>query len=479
MAIIPKSNLTGLPEVTAEDMKTNDPARLNRIIRLLATQIHGVQTGVPSSTSITNITENISGGGGGSSGGGGGGGGAITGVTIQGTHDDRISIYLPSLESAGTYYYEIDRTVTYLNFLTPSTTPVWQYVSGIMIAAFAGRPSDLGQYDAGFLFYATDRELTYLWDGASWNIFNNFEPVLADTHANRLTNYPSVNYTLNTLFEETDRTVMYWVQNATGTVNTSGTTVTWVSGDHFINSTPGFTAGQWPPGTSIVINGVTYAIGVAGVTSPTSLPLASSAGIQTGVDYLVVSGRWVYLSGQYASELTDLPTDIGENETILAGGRVASGFLFFENDTYFHQLQWNVSAWQRGPSDLEHSDTFHEFGAAPTDGGWAQCDGGTKTYLKYDGTTGTRTVPDLSTAAYAKSTKATYSPTLNTPTLPVVTTTVPGATAGTGSVAAGVGAPVSVLVPPLTPGGGVNIAATVTLPDDPIEYYSAIKYYRL
>jgi hypothetical protein len=60
----------------------------------------------------------------------------------------------------------------------------------------------------------------------------------------------------------------------TGTVNTSGTAVTWVSGTNFNTNMAPF---------PIVINGVTYQ--VATYNSSTSLTLASSAGTQTGVAY--------------------------------------------------------------------------------------------------------------------------------------------------------------------------------------------------
>jgi hypothetical protein len=65
---------------------------------------------------------------------------------------------------------------------------------------------------------------------------------------------------------------------ATGTVNVSGTTVTWVSGNEFITGT------AWNDG-AIEINGTRYF--VASVTSATSLTLTSSAGTQTGVSYSV------------------------------------------------------------------------------------------------------------------------------------------------------------------------------------------------
>ena len=60
----------------------------------------------------------------------------------------------------------------------------------------------------------------------------------------------------------------------TGVVNTSGTSVTWVSGEKFFASMAG---------TAIVINGVTYT--VASYSSATSITLTSSAGTQSNKTY--------------------------------------------------------------------------------------------------------------------------------------------------------------------------------------------------
>ena len=43
-------------------------------------------------------------------------------------------------------------------------------------------------------------------------------------------------------------------------------------------------------------------------------------------------------------------------------GTQHANLLVFVTD-YSHQLQWTGSAWRRAPGDLEHSDTFHIFGA--------------------------------------------------------------------------------------------------------------------
>lgn len=217
--LIPNSNLTGLPVVTAEDLKSNDPARLNRILRLLAIQIHGTQTGAASSTTnITNVQNNTAPGSSSSS--TPKPGSTTSTVTTQGTHAERLSLHLPASEPAGSYYYETDRTATYLNFSPPSTVLVWQWVSGTMRDVFANRPADLGQYDAGFVFYATDQNLLFEWDGITWSQYIVIEPVLQSTYANwTLANYPPADYAPATLFVVTDRNWVYSVQ-VVSTVNT-------------------------------------------------------------------------------------------------------------------------------------------------------------------------------------------------------------------------------------------------------------------
>lgn len=215
--LVSNSNLSGLPVVTVEDFKNNDPARLNRIIRLLATQLNGVQTGAASDvTNITNVTSTA----GKSSSGGSSPSTPSTPtssvVTIEDTHANRLSSHLPSSSASGTYYYETDRIVTYLNFTTPATTQVWQYVTGIMESVIANQPTDLGTYDAGFLFYATDRKILYQWSGSAWAEFLTSQPIIEDTYANwTLANYNPVNYNPGTLFIITDRNLLYSVQVVT------------------------------------------------------------------------------------------------------------------------------------------------------------------------------------------------------------------------------------------------------------------------
>lgn len=413
MPSIPNSNITGLPVITKADLKNADPARLNRVLRLIASQIHGVQTGVPSSTTITNITQDINNSGGGSS--SGGGSTASTTVTLQGTHIERLADFLPGNYPAGVQFYETDRTVLYLNFISPSTVQVWQWISGTMRAAYASIPGDLGQYDTGFLFEATDLELTYIWNGSAWVVLSNVEPVLQDTHANRLLNFPSTTYPASTLFWETDRTVLYINQNATGTVTPTGsTTVPWISGDKFDTST------NWI-GKPITINGVIYII--ASVTNATHLvtTVAVTAGI--GVAYSIASGKWQYATGTYSVSQASLPADLLTSD---------NGFEANVIGAFQHTLTWSgasaIWTWGPGESGSGYVQSF-AIDPSPTTG-WKLCDGSATSYLKSDGTTASYTTPDIvGNPAYLKL-GSPYTGTINPPVAPLITGTTDAAATG-------------------------------------------------
>ena len=378
------------------------------------------------------------------------------------------------------------------------------------------------------LFVETDTLLLLQSIGAIWTTLAGS---VQDTHANRLSNWPSVQFSVGTQFFESDRTVTYVVENATGTVSTSvsGTTytVTWVSGNHFVNTGAGFTAAQWPAGTPIVIDGVTYT--VKAVASDISLTLNTSAGTQTGVNYSVASGRWVYLSGECSTVQASIPADLGENDV---------GLLENVSD-YAHILEWTGLAFTWGPGE-SGSGYFQDFAVVPTASGWQICDGSAGiAYLKKDGTTGTITVPNtVSTPAYRKLgatyasaiTAATvptlamtsYTPagTVSTPTLAMNSYTPAGSISGatfTGAAVAltsGTFTPVALATTAITSVGGsttsftpsgsisgetfsgtpatltgtistptftgtpATLTGTISLPADPVAHFQAMQYFR-
>ena len=92
-----------------------------------------------------------------------------TRIYLEGTHADRIDDKNdPAQYRPGTWFYETDRTVLYQVRIVGSD-PVWVYVAGTMRGlAVTDKPTDLGTYDTGFLFYAADYAHTWRWTGSTW-----------------------------------------------------------------------------------------------------------------------------------------------------------------------------------------------------------------------------------------------------------------------------------------------------------------------
>jgi hypothetical protein len=125
----------------------------------------------------------------------------LGGIQVD-THANRVANYAAASYKL-TLFFESDRQILY-----ESNGTNWIYAGGVMQAAVASKPADLGTHDAGFLFLATDTPVTlWRWTGSAW--VRELLPVLEDTHANRLSNYAPANYPIGTLFYETDRTVTY------------------------------------------------------------------------------------------------------------------------------------------------------------------------------------------------------------------------------------------------------------------------------
>lgn len=243
--------------------------------------------------------------------------------------------------------------------------------------------------------------------------------------------------------------------------------------------------------------------------------------------YYVNSGSWLYLEGIYRRVQSQLAA-------LAAGLGVDDRNLLVSVTDYNHVLRWTGSAWQRGPGDTEHSDTFHWVGAAVAETGWHDCDGSTGvSFLHYDGTLGTRDLPNTnSTAAYPRAASA-YSATIVAATLPTLTmnsytpagtnsaptfsgsTFTPAGTVastffgspqgfgtntftlnGAGSAAlvsptsitpAGAvgssfsgsgGTPAGTISAPVFTGTPATLTGTITLPADPVAHFSAVLMYR-
>lgn len=105
---------------------------------------------------------------------------AATSSQSNGFHTTRVSALPATRLDVGTLFWETDRNALY-EVQQDGAARVWVYRTGTMRAAYSSRPSDLGSYDAGFLFFATDRTVTYRWDGSVWSYDSG---TMRDTLAN-------------------------------------------------------------------------------------------------------------------------------------------------------------------------------------------------------------------------------------------------------------------------------------------------------
>jgi hypothetical protein len=126
--------------------------------------------------------------------------------TTYGPHTDRPS---PTNAPNGSVYIETDRGSIYQNW-----NGVWRFITGTMWASLNPdqRPTDLGVNDGGFDFRTTDdpaRE--FIWSQAEWI---EATPVRYGTHAARLAVVVSLAID-QLLWIETDRGVLYQLQNGT------------------------------------------------------------------------------------------------------------------------------------------------------------------------------------------------------------------------------------------------------------------------
>jgi len=131
---------------------------------------------------------------------------------LQGTHAERLALAEPANYRPGTLYWEEDRTVLYQVRIDAAGEPQWVYVLGTMEAPLASRPADLGPYDAGFQFAATDTGQLYVWDGTAWVDVSRYPYATYGTHAARLAQ-PVGTLTDGALWAETDRgNALYQIQ---------------------------------------------------------------------------------------------------------------------------------------------------------------------------------------------------------------------------------------------------------------------------
>lgn len=136
---------------------------------------------------------------------------------VTGTHAERVDPDDPKYDPAnfrpGTWFWETDRTVLYQVRIVDDA-PHWVYVLGTMYGTLTPdqQPDDLGPYDAGFQFAATDTGQTFLWDGAAWVDITSYPTTTYGTHAERLAQDVD-DLVDGTLWVETDRgNALYQIQ---------------------------------------------------------------------------------------------------------------------------------------------------------------------------------------------------------------------------------------------------------------------------
>lgn len=184
-------------------------------------------------------------------------------------------------------------------------------------------------YGIGTIFFETDTQITNLVEGAGDGT-HFWAPWIAETvigtHASRLIQ-PSSWYPRGTPWFEEDIGPTYIAEDASGTVNTSGNAITWVTGDQF--QTPGWET------LAIYIGGVAYIWDT--ITSATSgTVLGTGPGTLTGATFRMPAGVWNYQNGLAHGLQANEPTgSLGIHDTY---------YLYYVTD-YGHTLYWNGTGW--------------------------------------------------------------------------------------------------------------------------------------
>jgi hypothetical protein len=131
----------------------------------------------------------------------------------EGTHEARLATN-PANVPDGALWVETDRgNMVYQVQQDEDGEPVWVYLAGTMAGTLTPdeRPADLGEFDTGFQFAATDTGRTLQWTGTAWV---DITLVRYGTHAARLA-IITANIPKGALYVETDRgNVIYQMQGA-------------------------------------------------------------------------------------------------------------------------------------------------------------------------------------------------------------------------------------------------------------------------
>jgi hypothetical protein len=409
---IPSSSATGIPQVTSAQLKAGDPSGINGIIRLLVQQIQTLQGNAGNSKISGNLTVDsvvLTGQGVGKlpaqnqaitlqvadslysptalkqsltsflfqgqpSPGGLPGIGGSQALVTEDTHAHRLANFMAASLPVGSFYFETDRSVFYLNEAVGSKQQ-WVYVlgtqTGTAVTPSDTRPVDLGQYDQGYMFDATDLNVIFVWQ---WNTMAStgawvpspiVSPILFGTHSVRIgATRPAADYALGTLFYETDRNTLYVVESPASTNvwqviplgAMQGTTITTDQRPTDLGPTydVGFLFHSTDRGIIYYWTGTAWAIyyqiapALIGThalrVGSTRLPAAYAIGQQfletdrNNICYAVVNNSgnvWEYQSGIAVGLSSGLYTGLGTADT---------GLQYFATDTSQINV-WTGSAW--------------------------------------------------------------------------------------------------------------------------------------
>ncbi len=253
----------------------------------------------------------------------------------------------------------------------------------------------------GTLYYYDGRT-----DPGSWQPIGT-GAIYADTHANRLTNFPPGNYIVGTLFWETDRFALYRVRDNAGTkvwtlmltrpasLNSilSRPADLGVEDAGYLVTITGGLGQFWQrwDGTNWIFHLGWY------MDAEANRPVVASCSVGfvfVSIDYnyqawFVTFGAWQLwpgFGGPASGTLGAIPGALGLND---------AGFVYYATD-FDREYVWTGSGWVDGDGQ-EARFQIVWFPQAPEVNGWQICDGSTVTRSTAGGGTTSYTVPDMTT----------------------------------------------------------------------------------